>query len=87
MPAAQSTREIERLSDADPEFDELLHCITSGDWSKCTMHSYLHVKDELCCYGQLILRGTQLVIPLRLHCVLNLVHEVGCIKRPQVVEF
>ena len=47
-PTALSTREIERLSGADPKFDELRHCITSGDWSKCTMHSYLHVKDELC---------------------------------------
>ena len=46
-PPALSTREIERLLGADPEFDELGHCITSGYWSKCSMHSYLHVKDEL----------------------------------------
>ena len=39
-PAAPSTREIERLLGADPKFDELGHCITSGNWSKCTMHSY-----------------------------------------------
>ena len=75
-PAALSTHEIECLSGADPEFHELRHCITLGDWSKCTMHSYLHVKDELCCYGQLILRGTRLVIPLHLRDrMLNLAHE------------
>ena len=74
--AALSTREIERLIGIDPEFDELGHCITSGDWSKCTMHSYLHVKDELSWYGQLILQGTRLVISLWLReCVLNLAHE------------
>ena len=40
------------------------------------MHSYLHVKDELWCYGQVILRGMRLVIPLRLRDrVLNLAHE------------
>ena len=43
-------REIKRLLGADPEFDGLGHCITSSDWSKCTMRSYLHVKDELSCY-------------------------------------
>ena len=43
-PVALSTREIERLLGADPEFDGLGDCITSGDWSKCTMRSYLHVK-------------------------------------------
>ena len=69
-PPALSTRKIERLLGADPEFDELGHCITSGDWSKCTMHSYLHVKHEVS------LQGTRLVIPLCLReRVLNLAHE------------
>ena len=75
-PTTLSTREIERLLGADPEFDGLGHCIMSGDWSKCTMHSYLHVKYELSCYVQLILQGTRLVISLCLReCVLNLAHE------------
>ena len=69
-------REIERWFGADPEFDGLGHCYKSGDWSKCTMHSYLHVKVELSCYRWLVLQGTRLVIPLCLReRVLNLAHE------------
>ena len=75
-PAALSTLEIERLLGADPELDELRHCMTLGDWSKCTLHSYLHVKDKLRCYSQLILQGTRLVISLCLReRVLNFAHE------------
>ena len=75
-PATLSTSEIERLLGADPKFDGLGHCIMSGDWSKCTMHSYLHVKYELSCYVQLVLQGRRLVISLCLReRVLNLAHE------------
>ena len=49
-PASLSTREIEFVLDEDPKFDGLGHCITSGNWSKRTMHRYLHVKYELSCY-------------------------------------
>ena len=48
----------------------------SGDWSTCTIPAYLHVKNELCSYGQLLLLGSRIVIPqvLRKH-VLKLPHE------------
>ena len=48
----------------------------TGDWSACTIPAYLHVKNKLCSYGQLLLRGSRIVIPqaLRDH-VLKLFHE------------
>ena len=40
------------------------------------MPAYLHVKDELCTYGELLLRGSRLLIPRELRpCVLELAHE------------
>ena len=50
--------------------------VCTGDWSACTIPAYLHVKNELCSYGQLLLRGSRMVIAqvLREH-VLKLAHE------------
>ena len=75
-PVALTTREIEKASAIDPEFDELRRCIVTGDWASCKLSSYLHVRNELCCYGQLLLRGTRLIIPKSLReQVLQLAHE------------
>ena len=75
-PVALTTREIEKASAIDPEFDEIRRCIATGDWASCKLSSYLHVKNELCCYGQLLLRGTRLIIPKSLReQVPQLAHE------------
>ena len=75
-PVALTTREIEKASAIDPEIDELRRCIKTGDWASCKLSSYLHVRNELCCYGQLLLRGTRLIIPKSLReQVLQLAHE------------
>ena len=75
-PVALTTREIERASAVDPEFDKIRRCIATGDWASCKLFGYLHVKSELCCYGQLLLRDTRLIIPKSLpEQVLQLVHE------------
>ena len=76
IPVALTTREIEKASAIDPEFDEIRRCIATGDWASCKLWSYLHDKSELCCYGQLLLRGTRLIIPKSLReQVLQLAHE------------
>ena len=49
-PVALTTREIDKASAIDPEFDELRRCIATGDWASCKLSSYLHVGNELCCY-------------------------------------
>jgi len=75
-PIALTPRELEQASGTDEEFETVRNWIKTGDWSKCRNPSYLHVKEELCCYGRLILRGTRIVIPNSLReQVLNLAHE------------
>ena len=75
-PCALTPSEIEKASAADPEISPVKECVHTGDWSACTIPAYLHVKNELCSYGQLLLRGSRIVIPqvLREH-VLKLAHE------------
>ena len=68
--------EIEGASAEDPELNLIKECVRTGDWSKCNVPTYLHVKNELCTYGQLLLRGSRLVIPQVLQQnVLELAHE------------
>ena len=48
----------------------------TGDWSQCNVPAFLHVKNESCTYGDLLLRGSRLVIPRELRSrVLELAHE------------
>ena len=60
---ALTPSEIERASAADPEISLVKECVRTGDWSACTIPTYLLVKNELCSYGQLLLRGSRIVIP------------------------
>ena len=75
-PCALTPSEIEKASAADPEISLVKECVRTGDWSTCIIPAYLHVKNELCSYGQLLLHGSRIVIlqVLREH-VLKLAHE------------
>ena len=64
-PIALSAQEIEEDSKTNPELVVVRKCLDSGDWSDCKYSSYVHVKDELCSTGSLVLQGTRLVIPYR----------------------
>ena len=69
-------REVEKASAADPEFDEIGRCIATGDWASGKLFLAIFVLKKLCCYGQLILRDTRLIIPTSLReQVLQLAHE------------
>ncbi|XP_029209128.2 uncharacterized protein K02A2.6-like [Acropora millepora] len=75
-PMAMTAREVERVSEKDPELCSVRYCIQSGDWSQCKMPHYLSVKNELCTIGKLVMRGTRIVIPQSLRSeVLRLAHE------------
>ena len=75
-PMATTAREVERVSEKDPELCSVRYYIQSGDWSKCKMPHYLSVKNELCTMGKLVMRGTRIVIPQSLRSeVLRLAHE------------
>ena len=75
-PVAMTTREIERESEHDPELQSVRECIMSGKWD-CLVHKeYLPVRREPCAIGQLVLRGTRIVVPQNLReQVLKLAHE------------
>ena len=63
VPVALSPKEIEEASYNDEELCPVKNCVKSGNWEQCTIPSYAHVKDELCTYGELLPRGTRIVVP------------------------
>ena len=76
VPVALSPEEIEEASYNDEELCLVKNCVKSGNWQKCTIPSYAHVKDELCTFGEFLLRGTRIVVPKVLRDrVVRLAHE------------
>ena len=76
IPGAMSGKEIEEASASDAELCSLREFIKSGQWDHCPNSVYKAIKDELTCFGQLILRGTRIVMPEKLRGrVLKLAHE------------
>ena len=63
MPVALSAKQVEQVSESDREIVSLRQYILSGDWSRCKMHAYLCIKNELCVLGKLVLRGSRIVTP------------------------
>lgn len=73
-PAALTTRDIEQVSAEDDELEVVRGAIETGRYEKCKQ--FAPVAGELCKIGQLVLRGTRIVIPCRLRPrVLALAHE------------
>ena len=73
-PTALTTREIEESSAVDEELIEVRRAIATGQFEKCKQ--YMAVAGELCVIGQLVLRGTRIVIPQKLRPrTLALAHE------------
>ena len=57
-------KEIERASFDDEELSMVKSCVRSENWSQCKAPvSYFHVKDDLCIYREVLLRGMRIVIP------------------------
>ena len=76
VPVALSPREIEEASYKDEELCQVKNCVHSGNWERCTLSSYVPIKDELCIYGEILLRGTRIVVPRILRDkVVRLAHE------------
>ena len=76
-PRALTTKQIERDSSVDSELLEVRRCVQFGDWSKFAGHKmYRAVADELCCVGNVLLRGSRIVIPKCSRTqVIELAHE------------
>ena len=75
VPVAIKIQEIESASAEDEELQAVRDCLSSGNWEKGP-RSFVMVRNELTFIGQVILRGTRIVIPKVLRSrVLDLAHE------------
>ena len=75
-PCAMSTQEVEEASGIDEELFAVKECGNGKPWAQLAYEKYLPCSSELCSIGQLILRGTRIVIPEKLRPrVLSLAHE------------
>lgn len=73
-PTAMTTKKVEEASAVDKELGEVRHAIWSGCYDKC--QAYAPIAHELCTVGQLVLRGTWLVLPYKLQArALALAHK------------
>ncbi|XP_050958284.1 uncharacterized protein K02A2.6 [Labeo rohita] len=73
-PSLLTTRTVEEASATDNELRRVRQAIQTGDFSECK--SYTPIANELSVIGQLVLRGTRIVIPQTLRArTLNLAHE------------
>lgn len=75
-PVAMTTRQVEEESAKDAELMTIREYVKSGNWKDCKLAAYLCVKNELCVIGNLLLRGSRIVIPQSLREeALMLAHE------------
>ena len=73
-PAALTTREVEEASAVDDELKALREEIKTGQFEKCK--GYAPAAEELGVIGQLVLRGTRIVLPSKLRSqAISLAHE------------
>ena len=73
-PTTLTTHEIEEASADDEELKEVRKAIATGRFEKC--RQYMTVAGELCVIGQLVLRGTRIIILSKLQPrTLALAHE------------
>ena len=71
-----TTREVEQASAIDEELCAVKECLNGKPWDHLAYKKYLPHSSELCSIGQLILRGTRIVIPKKLRPrVLSLTSE------------
>ena len=74
VPNATSLREVEEATIQDDELTEVKQAIGSGRFEQCK--PYMPVAGVLCISGQLVLRGTRIVLPSKLRPqALALAHE------------
>ena len=75
VPVALRIEEIEEVSFQDEKLEVVREALETGHWSKAPKAFEL-VSHELACIGQVVLRGTRIVVPRKLRRrVLDLAHE------------
>lgn len=76
VPAALVPKEVEIASEKDPTLKMLRQAVMTDDWSQLQGTIYKAVKDELWVTGQVVMRGSRIIIPqsLEKHTIM-LAHE------------
>ena len=75
VPVALRIEEIEEVSFQDVVLEAVRKALDTGHWNKAPKAHEL-VSRELTCIGQVVLRGTRIVVPRKLRKrVLDLAHE------------
>ena len=75
VPAALRIEEIETALFQDGELKVVCECLQSGDWEKAPK-AFVMVRNELTNIGQIVLRGTRIVVQRQLQkTVLYLAYE------------
>ncbi len=75
VPVALRIEEIEEVSYQDEELTAVREALKTGNW-RLAPKAYELVCNELTYVGQVVLRGTRIVVPKKLQRrVLDLVHE------------
>ena len=76
VPKAMSAKEIEEVALNDKEMECLRQAVQTGRWEGTECSEQLHVANELCVVGGILMRGTCIVIPKGLRTtVLTIGHE------------
>lgn len=76
VPKAMTAAEIEKVALNDKEMEQLRQAIQTGRWEGTGCSEYLHVANELCVVGGIVMRGTRMLIPKSLRAtVLTIGHE------------
>ena len=60
---AMTGEETEATSGVDDELESLRQCIKTGNWKNASCSDYKSVRDELCIFGNMVLRaGTRIAV-------------------------
>ena len=65
VPAALRIEDIETASFQGEELEVVRECLQTGDWEKAPK-AFVMVRNELTNIGQIVLRGTRIVVPREL---------------------
>lgn len=75
VPQALSMNTINEMSGKDEEIMKVKQSLALGNWDE-SLKYFKIIKEELCFYNNILLRGTRIVIPKGLRArVLELAHE------------
>ena len=75
-PQTMTTEEIEDRLALDQELEYVRQSIETGNWENSNSANYKPIRDELCLFGTIVLRGSRIVLPKKLRArVIELGHE------------